>query len=80
METHTQPTSAPGKSISEKRAIVIDEAKLIYVEVARVACTSIKQALGEAFNRSEEEILTWRGGKMPIVDLRDPKYDDYFRF
>ncbi len=71
--------NAPGLS-SYKQAVIVDEYKFIYVEIAKAACSSIKRSLGKAIGASPETINGWANGKLPTVNLSDGKYSDYFKF
>src|SRR5438132_11325492 len=63
-----------------RRALAIDSHKLIYVEIAKAACSSIKFAIGESLGMPEAAIDDWLYGAVPDVNLADERYRGYFKF
>jgi len=63
-----------------RRAIVDDTHKLIYVEIAKAACSSIKFAIGESLGMPEPAIDDWLCGAVPDVNLGDERYRGHFKF
>lgn len=67
-------------SAPPRPALVFERERFIYVQTAKVACSSIKLALGTATGTARERIEDWLTGSVPLVDLTDAKYAGYFKF
>ena len=81
MKARGRPDGVPGYgAVCLRSALVSHAPEFVYLELPKVACTSLKQALGSALGVPQERIATWRRYGLPVVDLAGPQLRALPRF